>query len=267
MTSSQQAYPTDLNDTQWRQLTPLLPPAKETGRPRKHGWRRIGEAIFSVVKNGCTWRGLPHDFPPWQTVYHYFRLWRKDGTWQRVTTCLRRKLRQRVGKKPQPSVVILDSQTAKSLEGGTERGYDGGKHVNGRKRQLVVDTLGWVMTVKVTAGNLQDVFGDQQVLQALADQPAELVRLIKIYADGSYRGDLVGWVAEQLQATLEFVLKSEGQKGFQALPKRWIVERTFAWLSRQRRLSRDYERLAVTSQAWISVAMIRLMLNRDALYS
>jgi putative transposase len=221
------------------------------------------DAIFYVVKNGCTWRSLPHDLPPWKTVYHYFRLWRMDGTWQRLNRFLRRRLRRKVQKHPQASVLILDSQTAKSLEGGWERGYDGGKHVNGRKRQVVVDTLGWLMTVKVTAGNVQDVFGGTQVLLALSQHPGELLRLVKIYADGSYRGDLVDWVRDHLHVSLEIVLKDDHQKGFQVLPKRWIVERTFAWLSRQRRLSRDYERLAATSEAWIYVAMIRLMLNRD----
>jgi putative transposase len=160
--------------------------------------------------------------------------------------------------------MIMDSQSAKSSEGGEERGYDGGKHVSGRKRNLVVDTLGLVILAKVTAANIQDVYAGGILLEELKKRPDLLLRLEKIIADGGYRGDLVHWVVDHLNAELEIVLKLQGQKGFQVLPKRWVVERTFAWISRNRRLARDYERLANSSEAFIYAAMIRLGLRRLA---
>jgi len=160
--------------------------------------------------------------------------------------------------------MIVDSQSAKSAEGGEQRGYDGGKKVSGRKRNLVVDTLGLVVLAKVTAANVQDVHAGKQVLSDLAQKPEVLSRLQKIFADGGYRGELVEWVSEELHAILEIVLKLSDQKGFQVLPKRWVIERTFAWISRYRRLARDYERLVATSETFIYIAMIRLGLRRLA---
>lgn len=209
-------------------------------------------AIFYVVKNGCVWRGLPHDFPAWKTVYHYFRLWRKTGVWEQLNRA------------PQASAMIADSQSAKSAEGGENRGYDGGKHVSGRKRNLLVDTLGLLVLAKVTAANVQDVHAGKQLFSVLAQKPELLVRLEKIFADGGYRGELVDWVQKNLHVVLEIVLKLAEQKGFQVLPKRWVIERTFAWITRNRRLARDYERLAQSSEAFIYVAMIRLGLRRLA---
>jgi putative transposase len=264
MTKSQKAYPTDLNDTEWAQIAPYLPKPSSTGKPRQYSWRVILNGIFYVVKNGCVWRALPHDFPAWQTVYHYFRSFRKTGLWEQLNRAIREAVRRKAGKKPQASAMIVDSQSAKSAEGGAERGYDGGKHVSGRKRNLVVDTLGLVVLAKVTAANLQDVHAGQQVLRDLTQQPALLARLEKIFADGGYRGELVDWVTENLHAVLEIVLKLGDHQGFQVLPKRWIVERTFAWISRNRRLARDYERLVQSSEAFIYVAMIRLGLRRLA---
>jgi len=264
MTKSQQAYPTDLNDTEWAQIVPYLPEPRLTGAPRKHGWRTILNAIFYVVKNGCVWRALPHDFPTWKTVYHYFRLFRRTGLWEQLNTEIREAARERVGKEPQASAMIADSQSAKSAEGGEQRGFDGGKLVSGRKRNLLVDTLGLVVLAKVTAANIQDVHAGQQLFSALAKKPELLTRLEKIFADGGYRGELVEWVHQNLHVVLEIVLKLGNQKGFQVLPKRWVVERTFAWITRNRRLARDYERLAESSEAFIYVAMIRLGLRRLA---
>jgi putative transposase len=264
MTKSQQGYPTDLNDTEWAQIAPYLPEASSTGAPRIHGWRTILNGMFYVVKNGCVWRALPHDFPAWQTVYHYFRLFRLNGMWEQLNTVMREAVRSKAGRPPQASAMIADSQSVKSAEGGEKRGFDGGKKVSGRKRNLLVDTLGLVVLVKVTAANVQDVHAGKQLFSAVLQKPELLIRLKKIFADGGYQGDLKDWVPQNLQAVLEIVLKLEGQTGFQVLPKRWVVERTFAWLSRNRRLARDYERLTPSSEAFIYLAMIRLSLRRLA---
>ena len=221
-------------------------------------------AMFYVVKNGCVWRALPHDFPAWQTVYHYFRLFRQNGLWEQLNTIIRQAVREKAGREPQAGAMIADSQSAKSAEGGEARGFDGGKMVRGRKRNLLVDTLGFVVFAKVTAANVQDVHAGKQLFTAVAQKPELLTRLKKIFADGGYRGDLEDWVQDNLQVVLDIVLKLQGQKGFQVLPKRWVIERTFAWISRNRRLARDYERLAQSSEAFIYLAMIRLALRRLA---
>jgi transposase len=264
MSKSQQAYPTDLNDTEWLRIAPYLPEPSLKGRPHKYTWREILNGIFYVVKNGCVWRALPHDYPAWQTVYYYFAFFRRQGQWEQWNRMIREFIREQEGRKPQPSAMIVDSQSAKSAECGEQRGYDGNKKIIGRKRNLVVDTLGLVVMTKVTPANVQDVHAGKQVLSDLAQNPALIARLQKIFADGGYRGELVEWVSTELHAVLEIVLKVKGQKGFQALPKRWVVERTFAWISRYRRLARDYERLAETSEALIYIAMIRLGLRRLA---
>jgi putative transposase len=207
---------------------------------------------------------LPSELPPWKTIYHYFRLWRKDGTWERIHRLLREKVRLKFGKKRQASASILDSQSAKTSEGGAERGFDAGKQVAGRKRHTLVDTLGLILKVVVTAGNVQDRDGAKSLLEEISTEENVIKRLELIWADGSYRGELIAWVEETLGWKLEIVEKPKDQSGFQVLPKRWIVERTFAWLVRQRRLARDYERLPETSESFIYIAMIRLMLRRLA---
>ena len=264
MTRSEQVYPTDLEDTQWSRIRPYLPAEAPRGRPRKHGWRRILNGIFYLLQRGCSWRMLPCDLPPWKTVYHYFRLWRKDGTWERLNRLLREKVRLKFGRRRQASAAILDSQSSKTSEGGLERGFDAGKKVTGRKRHTLVDTLGLVLKVVVTAGNVQDRDGAKLLLEELAVQEQVTQRLKLIWADGGYRGSLIVWIENLFGWKLEVVEKPQAPNGFQALPKRWLIERTFAWLVRQRRLARDYERLPQTSESFIYAAMIRLMVRRLA---
>jgi putative transposase len=262
MTKSKQAYPTDLNDTEWVQIAPYLPEPKSIGRPREIAWREIMNGMFYIVKNGCVWRAMPHDLPAWQTVYYYFRLFGKDQTWEKINTTIRESVRVKEGREPQASAMIIDSQSIKSAEGGEKIGFDGGKLVKGRKRNLITDTIGLVVVAKVTAANVQDVHAGKQILIELQKRTELITRLQKIFADGGYRGELVNWVKNELHVDMEIVLKLADQKGFQVLPKRWVIERTNAWVTRNRRMARDYERLAETSESFIYILMIRLGLRR-----
>jgi putative transposase len=264
MTKSNQSYPTDLNDTEWAQIAPYLPEPKTTGRPREIAWREILNGLFYIVKNGCSWRALPHDLPVWQTVYYYFRFFQKNQMWEQLNRIIRERVRVKEGREPQASAMIMDSQSAKSAEGGEEIGFDGGKFVRGRKRTLVTDTIGLVVLAKVTAANLADVHAGKQILTELKEKPELIERLLKIFADGGYRGELVSWVLEELHADMEIVLNLAEQKGFQVIPKRWVIERTNAWITRNRRMARDYERLTETSEAFIYILMIRIGLRRLA---
>jgi transposase len=257
-------YPTDLNNTEWTQIEQYLPKPKNTERPMQYIWREILNGIFYMVKNGCVWRAIPHDLPPWYTLYGYFRQFQKTKLWEELNRVIRERVRERADKEATASLMILDSQTVKSAEGGEQRGFDGFKRVVGRKRNLVVDNLGLLVLAKVTAANVQDVHAGKKVLQDLKERPHLRHRLQKIIADGGYRGDLETWVKTELHVVLEIVLKLGDKKGFQVLPKRWVVERTNAWLTRHRRLARDYERLVACDEAFIYIAMLRLGLRRLA---
>jgi len=253
-------YPSDLTDGQWQVLRGLLPRRSKYGRrPICRRW--ILNAILYVNRTGCQWRALPHDFPNWKTVYTIFWRWRRGGVWQRVHAILCRKVRQQYGKKPTPSVIILDSQSIRTAEGGQERGYDAGKKIAGRKRHLAVDTLGLVWAVVVHGAACQDYDGARFVLSKLKT----LGRLRVVFADSAYgRNGLPGWIQNTFGWILQTVLRPVTTNGFVVLPKRWIVERTFAWMIRYRRHSKDYERTTESSETMIYLSMINLMVRRLA---
>lgn len=254
----QKRYPSDLKDEEWEIIEPLIPPALPGGRPRTTNMRELLNAIFYIVRSGCHWNMIPIDFPPKSTVFYYFNRWSQDGTWQSINDALRMKVRVKIGKHPEPSAGIIDSQSVKTTDVGGEHGYDAGKKVNGRKRHILVDTLGLILTVVVHSANIQDRDGAKLVLKKATDF---LPRLELIWADAGYAGQLIGWVSEMCQWLLEIV-KRPSETRFVLVKKRWIVERTFGWFGKYRRLSKDYEFFPQNSEAMIYVAMIHLMLRR-----
>ena len=254
-------YPSDLTNAQWKLIRPLLPAAKPGGRPRKYDPREVVNALLYVNREGCTWRALPHDFPHWKTCYNFFRGFEADGTWDKVVTALRVTVRTKLGREPTPSGGCMDSQSAKTAHGGAEVGVDGGKQVRGQKRHIVTDTLGLLLVVLITAANRDDGATAPKLLTELRAE--EFPRLSVVWADRKYRNDeLDGWLAGQDRLRVEVTGKPDGVKGFVPLPKRWVVEHTFACLVKSRRLVRDYERLPETSAAMVKLSSIHRMARR-----
>jgi putative transposase len=256
-------YPSDLTDAQFAILEPLLPPAKPGGRPRSVNLHDVVDAILYVNRTGCQWRALPKDYPPWSTAYDYFRKWRQQGAWEDINEALRPRARAKAGRHPSPRTAYLDSQSVKAGGAGGASGYDAGKKITGRKRHIVVDSLGLLLAVMVTAASVRDAVAAADLIGGL---PMErLSRLRRFWADTAYGTvTLLAEVAFWGRYLLGIIRRPLGSKGWILLPKRWVVERTFAWLLRFRRHSRDYERETQTSEAMVYVSMISVMLHRLA---